>query len=283
MLKAWLTEGQICVILSHKYHWRIKMNEMKKSDVFGKLPKEFGEKYGFYYYNEIDSTNTEAKRLIGAGAKLPFAVVADFQSAGRGRLGRSFFSPSESGLYTSIAIDPRVSGHNTQTVTAFVATAVADALDALDCGVDIGIKWVNDLYVNARKICGILCEAGSSNAQNGIDYVIIGIGINLSQKDFPSEIKDIAGSILSCGGKVPKREELLAKIIENVDQYRNSFIDDYRKRSIVLGKTVKVMDKDAPYTAKAIEITDNGNLVVQTEDNQIKNIAFGEISVRLDK
>ena len=124
---------------------------------------------------------------------------------------------------------------------------------------------------------------GSTGSGVGIDYVIIGIGINLSRTDFPEDIKDVAASIVSLGGKKLEREALIAEIIKEIDNYRKDFIIEYRKRSVILGKNVTVMDQDHPYLAKAVEITESGSLLVETKDKKIHELLFGEISVRLDK
>ncbi len=146
-----------------------------------------------YLHASLDSTNTEAKRLLASGAKTPFAVVADHQTDGRGRMGRSFYSPAATGAYFSLVYTPTVSLDHAVTVTSAAAVAVMEAVREV-CGLQTEIKWVNDLYLGGKKVAGILCESLCC-AEEGKNIIIIGVGINLSTKMFPQDISRIAGSI----------------------------------------------------------------------------------------
>lgn len=249
--------------------------------VKAQLDEIVASKYDFLHLESVDSTNTLAKKMALDGAKTPLVIVADHQSAGRGRLGRSFYSPKTDGLYMSVLIDPNQSNIDVQTLTHFVATAVADAVDGLCENTCVSIKWVNDLLIGGKKICGILCESGRGG--DGVNYVVIGIGVNLYETDFPDDIKDIAGSVYSCTGKKLDRAALAAKIVENIDGYSKDFMDAYRQRSAVIGKRVKVINHEGEYFAKALEIEDDGVLIVRDENGEIQRLCFGEISLRLDK
>lgn len=245
------------------------------------LSTNIEDKYNFMLLESVDSTNTLAKRLAHEGVKTPLVIVADHQSAGRGRLGRSFYSPKTDGLYMSVLIDPKKENLDISTLTPFVATAVADAIDCLCGGRYVGIKWVNDLLVNGKKICGILCESGRS--VEGVDFAVIGIGVNLLETDFPTDIRDIAGSVYSCTGKKIDRAELVAKIVENIDRCDKRFMDSYRERSVVVGKRVKVINHKNTYFARAVSILDDGSLSVVDDHGKEERLCYGEISLRLDK
>lgn len=258
-----------------------KSKTLSEKTVKKHLDKKIADKYCFLLLDTVDSTNTLAKKLAGEGVKKPLVIISDHQSAGRGRLGRSFYSPMSDGLYMSVLIDPEKEKIEIPTITHFVATAVADAIEELCDGVKVGIKWVNDLLIDGKKICGILCESGRSG--DGVDFTVIGIGVNLSERDFPDDIRNIAGSVYSCTGQMIDRARLAANIIKNLDKYAKGFMDRYRQRSVVIGKRVKVISYDDTYFAKAISISDDGSLNVEDENGQIQKLCFGEISLRLDK
>lgn len=245
------------------------------------LDKKTADKYGFLLLDSVDSTNTLAKKLAGDGADKPLVIISDQQSAGRGRLGRSFYSPKSDGLYMSVLIDPEKEKIEIPTITHFVATAVANAIEELCDGVKVGIKWVNDLLIDGKKVCGILCESGRSG--DGVDFTVIGIGVNLSERDFPDDIRNIAGSVYSCTGQMIDRVCLAANIIKNLDKYEPDFMDNYRQRSVVIGKRVKVISYDDTYFAKAMSISDDGSLNVEDENGEKKELCFGEISLCFEK
>ena len=244
------------------------------------LENDLKNKYSFLMLDTVDSTNTLAKQLAKEGVKMPLIIIADHQSAGRGRLGRSFYSPSEAGLYMSVLIDPKSENIDLGLLTQFAAVATSKAIEKL-CSTGVGIKWVNDILIDGKKICGILCEAGTD--ENGVGFAVIGIGVNILQKKFPDDIKDIAGSIYSTTGAIVDRAELAAQIIKNLDSYSKDFMDDYRARSIVLGRVVRVINHDNEYLATAVAINDDGSLLVVDDTKEERNLCFGEISLRLDK
>ena len=218
---------------------------------------------------EIDSTNSEAKRRAVAGEKLPMLVVSDSQTAGRGRLGRSFFSPDGTGLYMSLAY--KAEGDMTEAVkiTSAAAVAVCLAIEELS-DLKPMIKWVNDVYIDKRKVCGILTEATKA----GDDTVIVlGIGVNCTTEIFPEEIRNIAGSI-----GVLDKNALCERIISHVIRFisGDEFISDYRSRSIVLGKEISYTANGVTTRGVAAEISDSGALILS--DGTILN--SGEITVR---
>ncbi len=237
-----------------------------------------------FYYDTIDSTNTQAKRFYEKhkhdSIDTPTLFVADHQSKGKGRLGRSFYSPSRTGLYMSLMIKADNINENIVCLTTAVSVCVTDALTQL-CDIDPKIKWVNDIYVNDKKICGILCEALTNPDSQKIDAIIIGIGVNIDTKDFPKELSDIATSV----GQAVNRNELCAKITDNIiDMCKTiddrKFIEKYKARSLVLNREITYFENGLTKSATAIDIDNNGGLIIQSK-NGIKTLSTGEITVRL--
>ncbi len=232
------------------------------------------------YYETIDSTNDEAKRLFYGGDSNKYLLVASNQTKGRGRNGHSFYSPSDAGIYFSFLIPTTKEIKDIVYMTTSAAVAVAMALrDVLL--VDAGIKWINDIYISGKKACGILCEVADKG--EGVHGLIIGIGINMGQADFPEEIKDIAISVGDIDKE--KKAELLHAISDNISKYLDAgnkpkMMEDYRKLSLVIGKEIAYIINGERYTGIAVAIDDEGGLIV--DNNGEKTVLnSGEISVRL--
>lgn len=229
-------------------------------------------------FEEISSTNAYLKELARKNEPFGTVIVANSQTNGHGRLGRSF-SSEVGGLYLSILLpvrDPESVG----LITTFSAVAVARAIEK-NAPISVGIKWVNDLYANGKKLCGILAEGGF-NELGG--YTVVGIGINL-YNELPKELSDIATSVfLECRLKIDKDKlinDILAEFgdIESIDFTKN--LEEYRHRSIILGKNINIIPHGAStYTAKAVEIGDDGSLIV-IKDGTREKIFSGEVSIRL--
>jgi len=239
----------------------------------------------FTVLDEVDSTNNYAKELVLGGDRKNTVVISECQTGGRGRVGRPFFSPKGNGLYMSIIIYPKLNVEYATLITSFTAVAVAKAIEKLTGNCSVNIKWVNDIYMNGKKICGILTEAGFDFEGGAIDYAIIGIGINVLGLDFPEEIKNIATSIEKETGEKLSRNELGAEILNNLKDLPeaikdNSFLSYYREKSNVIGKNILVMCGDKKYNAKAIGIDNNAALIVETEDG-IKTLNSGEVSIKI--
>ena len=173
-----------------------KNENMRYSDkLFAKKISELieGEDIRIDAFELLDSTNTEAKRQALGGLSVPALIIADGQSAGRGRMGRSFYSPASQGLYMSLLVSAKESVSDSLRLTTAASVAVARSIEEI-CGISVGIKWVNDLYLNGRKICGILCE--SFSGEDGKRYTVIGVGLNLYTEEFPRDIKNTAAALM---------------------------------------------------------------------------------------
>ncbi len=230
----------------------------------------------FYYYSTIDSTNSEARRRIEEGISLPAVFIAKEQSMGRGRRGRSFFS--KGGLYMSLAVD--TSEKNTVLLTSAAAVAVAEAIEET-IGISVGIKWVNDLYLSGKKICGILCEAVADKESGKTIAVIIGIGVNLNVTEFPEELKSTAGGIISPDISPKALAKAITEKMLSVLDIPSDIIEKYKKRSIVLGKNISYEKNGIIYPAKALDIDPAGGLVVQNDDGTKTLLNSGEITLRI--
>ena len=240
----------------------------------------------FYVYKTIDSTNDEAKRLALNGAGHGTAVLAFHQSRGRGRLGRTFISPANSGIYMSVLLKPTFDLSQSVLVTTAASVAVARAIEAV-CGKNPQIKWVNDIYVDGKKVCGILTEAMTDFETGQIQHLILGMGINCSTDGFPPDLLDIAGALEGDFTKNELAAQVLNQLMPLMDQLEErTFIEDYKKHSMVLGKTIRVYrggyEKHAPgRAARALDIDQNGGLRVLYSSGEQETLSSGEISIRL--
>ena len=223
-------------------------------------------------YDIIDSTNTELKRRVRQGAKSKTMILADSQTAGRGRLGREFYSPSGSGVYFSMLFYPQIPAEELVLFTTAASVAVCHAIEAVTEQQPL-IKWVNDLYLNGKKVCGILTEKQG-------DAVIIGVGINCTTV-FEGELATIAGSLSQTGIRCRLAAELVNCLvnIEAMISQRN-FLDEYRKRSLVLGKEIAILQEQGScYFAE--DIGEKGELILRTKTGEKKILATGEVSIRM--
>ncbi len=236
-------------------------------------------------YDTTDSTNTQAKLYCGQfkdeGISSPVLFIANQQNGGKGRLGRTFFSPADSGLYMSLLIKADEIESDIVCITTAVAVCVTDAIKKL-CGISPDIKWVNDIYLENKKVCGILAEAVTNPDTMKIEYIIIGIGVNVSTENFPNEIKDIATSLPVKTNKNQLCAYITDNIIEELPRISDrSFIERYKKRCMVLGKEITYAENEEIKEATAIDVDRNGGLVIKTENGETKTLSTGEITVRM--
>ena len=235
-------------------------------------------------HGQLDSTNNRAKALAATGAPHGYLVIAESQSGGKGRMGRSFFSPEHSGVYITYVLRPKMLADRAVMITSMAAVAVARAIEAL-ADVDVKIKWVNDLYINGRKACGILCEASIDFESGGLEYAVLGIGINVTKMEFPPELRDIATSIENECGHAVSRSRLIAEISNQLETLyeqleTGEFMAESRSRSNVIGRDVTVIRGDERFEARALDIDDAGRLVIRTESG-VSHVSSGEISLKL--
>ena len=238
------------------------------------------------YFDTIDSTNTKAQELAEKGYPSGTLVVADKQESGKGRRGRSWVSPSGTGIFMTLMIKPDINPNNASMLTLVAALAVAKAITSVT-GEEAMIKWPNDIVVNGKKVCGILTEM---NAQfDYINHIVVGIGINVHNESFSEEISQMASSLMiEAGGKRFHRAQIIAETMSYFEQYYDTFLKtqdlsalvrEYDKLLVNRNKSVRVLDPKEPFDGKAMGITPKGELIVDTWESR-KLVSSGEVSVR---
>ena len=245
----------------------------------------YAEKTDISIYSEIDSTNSEARRRVRAGERKPTLILAEQQTSGRGRMGRNYFSPAGAGIYMTYLWQPEAKPVDVISVTTAISVAVVRALVSVPLlsRKQFSIKWVNDILLDGKKVCGILTEAMSDPEKGKITDIWVGIGINVYSAAFPPELSEIATSL---GEDDLNRNELIARImiefldiLEHTDSYAH--MSYYRAHSAVIGKRVNTIVADVPTPGTVLDIDRTGGLVVERLDGAIETIHSGEISLRL--
>lgn len=253
---------------------------LENSDVLSKqgIAYYLTEEIDIFSYKTIDSTNTQMKKLAINGGKNHSVIVSEEQSAGRGRFGRSFYSPAQKGVYMSVLLKTGDSLQNATMITIKTAVAVRRAIAKL-YDIEVAIKWVNDLYYRGKKVCGILSEAISDFESGMIEAIISGIGINVSTDNFPLEIASIATSL---GLQEANRNQFIAEILNQlfaiIDEDFKLVLNEYRMASCVLHKQITFNQKGEQFTGLVREINDLGNLVVSSNGAEMV-LTAGEVSI----
>ena len=239
-------------------------------------------------FQELESTNTTLKLMAQEGCPAGTVVIADRQTGGRGRLGRTFLSPGGVGIYLSALIRPDCAPTELMHLTCAVAVAMCDAVENA-FGFRPGIKWTNDLVVANRKLGGILTELGLNPQTGRVDYAILGIGINCGQTetDFDESIRSFATSVRMVTGQTPSRELLIAqmvKALERMDQELLispvALLEQYRRDCITLDQDVSIVKGDEVRHARALDIDAEGGLIVRYDTGETGTVTSGEVSVR---
>lgn len=236
--------------------------------------------------SEIDSTNRYLKALAASGAPEGTVVIANKQSAGRGRLGRSFFSPEEKGIYMSILLRPEIALERAVLITSMAAVAVARAVENVS-NLPAQIKWVNDIFLNRKKVCGILTEAGINAETGSLEYAVLGIGVNVGTMEFPDELKEIATSVSNECGFLVEKDVLADEILKELELWYptlwdGGFLKESKERSLLLGKEIRVLDAlagDGFYEARAVDLDELGHLIIE-RDGRREVLNSGEVSIR---
>lgn len=252
------------------------------------LDSSLGERLSINVISSVTSTNRLVKDMAIQGKCEGYVLVSGHQTEGRGRLGRSFYSPSDSGVYMSILLRPSINPQDATLITTAAAVSVCEALEKLGIS-GTGIKWVNDIFIGDRKACGILTEAGFDIENNLLSYAVLGVGLNMYMPEggFPEDIKDIAGAVLSCR-KEDARNRFVASFLSSFFKYYDDIEDrphiaSYRDKCFVLGKEINIIKGDTVTRARALDIDDNCGLVVELSDGENAVISSGEISIRTIK
>ena len=272
----------ICAVTNRGYCLSEESDFLSEQSIVLNLrTKSLGRKIDVF--KTIDSTNNFAKSLAQLGAEHGTVVISEVQTQGKGRMGKSFYSPMGMGIYMSVILRPQLSVEHSLLITSCAAVATAEAIERV-AGIDCKIKWVNDIYAGRKKLCGILTEASVNVEQGGLEYAIVGIGINVQNVTFPRNIADIATSVKLEANKHISRSALTAEILncleERLETIRDkSFLEEYRRRSNVIGRRIEVTHNEVATKMDCIGIDEIGRLIVRTDDGEEKAIMSGTVRI----
>ena len=244
------------------------------------IQKNLKYKHNIEIFDSIDSTNKYLKSKINE-KNYGTIVISNEQTNGYGKNDRQFISNKDIGIYMSILINPNCLIEESLKITILTSVAILSAIKSV-CNLDVKLKWVNDIILNDLKVGGILCESQINLNTNLIDNMIVGIGINVKEFEFPPSLKNIATSIENNTNFKISRNELISEIINFFDLYfidNKNYLNLYKENSYVLGKDIKVIQNDRQFFAKAIDIDNNGSLIVQEQEKIIKLVS-SDISIR---
>lgn len=242
-----------------------------------------------HWFDTLDSTNTEAKKMAQAGAPHGTVVIADHQTGGRGRMGRSFCSPAGMGIYMSIVLRPGCAAGELMHLTCAAGVAMCDVIDGLT-DYRPGIKWINDLIADGKKLGGILTELSLVPGTDQVDFAIVGVGINClqAQTDFPEELQDIAISLKTVLRREIDRSELAASMILGFGamdhlllRAKDGVMACYRRDCCTLGQDIYLIRGEEKIPCKALDVDENGGLMVLFPDGTTQTVTSGEVSTRL--
>lgn len=235
---------------------------------------------------KVDSTNTYLKNAAEKGEIDGSVIIAETQTVGKGRLGRHFYS-EKGGLYMSILVRPNMPTERSLFITTGTAVAVSRAIEKI-CEKNVGIKWVNDIFLNGKKVCGILAEGASDFETGRLQYAVVGIGINVTEPKgkFNKEIADIATAIYDKDEPYGIKNRLAAEILNQFSEIMNApddktVIDEYRARSIIIGKEVNIIENGELKTVTVADIDDTAAIILKTDDGNIIKKTSGEISIKV--
>ncbi|NLC68938.1 MAG: biotin--[acetyl-CoA-carboxylase] ligase [Clostridiaceae bacterium] len=282
-IKSLQEDGYIIHALPNKGYWLDTSCDIISAEGIRLFLSEKNRNCPIIFYKVIDSTNTAAKKLALDGARHGTIVIAEEQAAGRGRMGKSFFSPPGTGIYISFILKPKVDIDNAQLITIYAAVTVCTVIERFT-RLSPKIKWVNDIFLNGKKICGILTEAAGNFESGGIESIIVGIGINFStrQEDFPPEIRHIAGSLPSPGiSRNQFAAALIDKMLKHGDcRFQPNLTQLYKERSLMIGRVISYQKNTATVSGTVLDINEKGNLVVRTREGEIDILRSGEVQIR---
>ncbi|SUW09418.1 biotin--protein ligase [Brachyspira pilosicoli] len=291
-IKSLKNDGYNIHSVSNKGYALSKETDILSSKVIKNNMLKYADKFNLIIHKTVASTNITARELAINGAESGTVVIAEEQTNGYGRNGKSFFSPYGTGIYMSIILNLKKEKKifNSSFITTAAAMAVSKSIEEIS-NENTQIKWVNDVFINGKKVCGILTEGAFSFEDGKLDYAVIGIGVNVNfpKNGFPKELNNIAASINSKNNansntKSDIRNILVAKILENLyDYYFNdvNFYEEYKKRSFLIGKKVSININNKEHIVKVLDIDKTFALVAEFQDGKIDKIVSGSINKRL--
>lgn len=284
-VKALQKDGYRIDAVTNKGYCLLPDNDIVSAESISPFLREEAAHFILDVRQTVTSTNTIAKEMASKGAKEGTVIIAREQTEGKGRMGRTFYSPASSGIYFTIILRPKLNLEDSLLITTGAAVAVAKAIEKI-AKVEAQIKWVNDIFVEGKKVCGILTEASLNFENGGLEYAVVGIGLNINTDTFPDDMKHIAGSIFhDKPANNPVTSMLVAEVLNNIAESMNcitdkKYLDEYRMRSFLLGKDILVLRGKESIPAKAIDIDEKARLIVEYEDDTRDTLLSGEVSVR---
>ncbi|WP_029277151.1 biotin--[acetyl-CoA-carboxylase] ligase [Carnobacterium jeotgali] len=286
-IKALQEEGYIIEAVTNKGYRLSSKSDILSIETIRLYLQPTLQSFPIYAFKTIDSTNNEARKIAIKDSINQGLVLSEEQTKGRGRMGKTFYSPNQTGVYMSFFLKPNLDMADAPLVTTATAVAVCLAIEKLTAKKP-QIKWVNDIYLDGTKICGILTEAVSDFESGKIETLIVGIGLNVKEPltGFPAELDTIAGSLISSKETENiNRNRLIAEIANQFDGLyqtieERSFLEDYKKRCFVIGKKITFKERKQEFEAIPIDIDPQGGLVVQMADGQKRILSYGEISIK---
>lgn len=286
-INALKQDGYIIAASSNKGYSLSSSSDVVSKESLSLYLKDEYKNIPIMIYKSLESTNTKAKEEAVQNAVHGTVIISEEQTNGRGRFGREFFSPKESGLYMSIILKPHLNISNSVLVTTAAAVGVVEALDQFT-DEKPEIKWVNDIFIGGKKVCGILTEAVTDFESGMVESIIVGIGLNVKTKaeDFPNELQKTAGSVFHEGEDFSLRSRLAAEIINNIlslseELNEKEFLKIYKNRSMVLGKQILYTKNNHLEEAYAQDIDEFGGLEIVNKDGRKETLHSGEVSIKI--
>jgi len=257
---------------------------MMKDSIISNLPTECPWRDTLYWYPQVDSTNTLAKKMAKEGAAQGTVIIAGMQTGGRGRMGRSFQSPGGTGMYLSVILRPDCHPTDLMHLTCAAGVAAVTAVERAT-GIRPGLKWINDLVLEGKKLGGILAELSLNPKTGRVDYAVIGIGINCGQPEggFTADVEKLAATLGGAVSPEALAAEMIAALWEMNSRLlteKKAIMDTYRALCVTLGRQITVIRGEDRFPAKAVDMDDDGGLVVLREDGRGETVSSGEVSVR---
>ncbi len=286
VIKQLKEEGYQIESVSRKGYRLIQEGDSLNAEALGVELKGSSIIKSIEHHDSIDSTNTLAKQKASDGAEEGTLIIADEQIKGRGRLGRLWTSPKGTGIWMSLILRPDIEPVHAAKMTQIAAAAMTEAV-VRTTGLDAGIKWPNDIIVNKKKICGILTEMSAE--LNTVNYVVVGIGVNVNVESFPEEIQDTATSLMIESGQIVRRQDVVVEFIKQFERLYNAYINEgnldvtleyCRNNSVTIGQKVRVIHKNETLYGEALDLNSDGELIVKFDNGEIKPVFYGEVSVR---
>jgi BirA family biotin operon repressor/biotin-[acetyl-CoA-carboxylase] ligase len=280
-------EGHGIQAVTHKGYCLTSESDIISGASIDKHLGTLADTFSIEVHKTVDSTNTAVKAHAAQGAPEGTVIVAVEQTGGKGRRGRSFYSPAGSGIYFSILLRPSVKALDATLITTAAAVAVASSIETVT-GVEAAIKWVNDVFCRGKKVCGILTEGSFDMESGGLEYAVLGIGVNIKEPEagYPPEVSLVAGALYENGEpEAETRSRLIAEILKRFWGYYKklsdkAFLMEYKARSFVISRDVDVISGDASRRARVLDIDDDCYLIVRFENGTVEALSTGEVSIR---